>query len=157
MAGFHVTRDEGDAIAMLGERLAVKAAAAATAGAYTLIEDQVVPGGGPPPHMHASEDEAFFMLDGALRVMCGDEIFQVEPGGFVYLPRRIPHTYSVVGNTPARFLALFSPGGIEKFFAELGVPASSVHPEPQTAPDIDRVVRIAAKYGVTLVSPDDAP
>jgi quercetin dioxygenase-like cupin family protein len=154
MAGFHLARDEGDAAALLGERLAVKAAAAATGGAYTLIEDRVVPGGGPPLHFHRSEDEAFFVLNGALRVTCGDEEFEVEPGGFIYLPRGIPHRFSVIGDTVARFLTLFSPGGIEDFFHELGVPATSLHPEPLTGPpDMDRIVRVASKYGITQILP----
>jgi quercetin dioxygenase-like cupin family protein len=158
MAGFHLTRNEGDAVAHLGERLAVKAAAAATGGAYTLLEDRVAPGGGPPPHIHQGEDEAFFVLDGALRVRCGDETFQVEPGGFVYLPRRVPHGWSVVGDIPARFLTLVSPGGIEEFFAEVGVPATALHPElPTTPPDMVRILRVAAKYGITLASDAQTP
>jgi quercetin dioxygenase-like cupin family protein len=152
MAGFHLARDEGDAVAHLGERLAVKAASAATGGGYTLIEDRVAPGGGPPPHIHQGEDEAFFVLDGALQVVCGDDMFQVEPGGFVFLPRGIPHGWSVVGDLPARFLTLVSPGGLEEFFAEVGVPASSLHPVlPTEPPDMDRILRVAAKYGVTPV------
>lgn len=151
MAGFHLGTDEGAAVALLGERLTVKIAASATAGAYSLLEDRVAPGGGPPPHVHEHEDEAFFVLDGALEVMCGDEKFQVDPGGLAYLPRKIPHRFSVVGDTPARFLTLFSPGGLEKFFAELGVPATSSHPQLPTEPsNLSRVVHVAAKYGITL-------
>ena len=147
-------RDEGEAVSMLGERLALKAGSKHTGGAFSLLEDRVAPGGGPPPHIHHDEDEAFYILDGQLKVQCGEESFTAESGAFVFLPRGVPHTFSVLGDDVARFLVICSPAGIEGLFQELGEPATSLEPEPLSGPpDIERLIRIANKYNVTLLPP----
>lgn len=58
-------------------------------------------GFGPPLHLHASEDEAFYLIDGAIEVSCGDRQWEAGPGGFVFLPRGIPHSF-VVSAGPVR-------------------------------------------------------
>jgi quercetin dioxygenase-like cupin family protein len=45
-------------------RFSFLADATDTGGGYSIIEVQAWPGMGPPPHIH-SEDEAFYILDGA--------------------------------------------------------------------------------------------
>jgi hypothetical protein len=46
-------------------------------------------------------------------------------------------------------------GGIEKFFAEAGEPAKSraIPPAPQSPPDLEQLVVIAARYGLHLLPP----
>jgi quercetin dioxygenase-like cupin family protein len=74
------------------------------------------PGFGPPLHTHHAEDEIIQVLEGALRIVCGDVDATLEAGGFAYLPRGVPHTFQVQGDAPARALTLFTPGGVERLF-----------------------------------------
>jgi hypothetical protein len=53
-----------------------------------------------------------------LDVRCGDDRFQAEPGGFVFLPRQIPHEFQSVGG-PATGLLIVTPGGLDEYFAQL--------------------------------------
>ena len=71
---------------------------------------------GPPLHIHHREDEILQVLEGTLRVVCGDLDTTLDAGGFAYLPRGVPHTFRVEGDEPARALALFTPGGAEQLF-----------------------------------------
>src|ERR671929_168065 len=74
-------------------------------------------------HIHHREDEAFWLLEGRLTVRCGDSTFTAEPGSFTLLPRGVPHTFLVEGDTPARLLSICTPGGFERYFAAAGRPA----------------------------------
>jgi Cupin domain len=57
----------------------VKATAATTAGALTVMESVVRQG--PPRHVHAHEDECFYVLEGTVTGTCGDEAFEAGPRG----------------------------------------------------------------------------
>jgi quercetin dioxygenase-like cupin family protein len=48
-----------------------------------------------PMHIHDDEEEAFYILEGQLRVSCGEQTWTVGRGDFVMLPRGIPHTCAV--------------------------------------------------------------
>jgi quercetin dioxygenase-like cupin family protein len=60
-----------------------------------LVEYATRPGEEPPDHTHATEDELFYVLEGALTFRCGGETFEVAEGGFVFLPRGLQHGYTV--------------------------------------------------------------
>jgi len=72
----------------------------------------------------------------------------------VHLPIGSQHTYKNVGMRPARFLTLIVPGGVEKFFEEVGKPANdSSSPPPFEEEDIERLLGLAPRYGVEILSP----
>lgn len=87
-----------------------------TRGALTAFENVIAPGDGPPLHVHANEDEAWYVLDGELRFRLGEEIAAAPSGSFVFVPRGTPHCFQNTGATPARILVLFTPSGMERFF-----------------------------------------
>ena len=62
-----------------------------------------------PGHSHPTEDEIFYVLKGALTFRCGKEEFDVEQGGFVFLPRGIEHGYRIRGDSPAHLLVVTAP------------------------------------------------
>lgn len=62
-----------------------------------------------PGHMHATEDEAFYVLKGALTFRCGDEEFDVDEGGFVFLPSGIQHGYKLRDSSEAQVLVVTAP------------------------------------------------
>ena len=63
----------------------------------------------PPDHVHPTEDEMFYVLEGAIRFRCGNETFELEKGGFVLLPRGITHGYTILSDDPVRLLVVTSP------------------------------------------------
>lgn len=63
----------------------------------------------PPHHTHETEDEMFYVLEGALTFHCGGESFEVEKGGFVFLPRGIEHGYTIQSEEPARLIVVTAP------------------------------------------------
>ena len=63
----------------------------------------------PPDHTHATEDEIFYVLVGALTVRCGGETFEVKDGGFIFLPHGIEHGYQIRGTDGLRMLVITSP------------------------------------------------
>ena len=134
----------------------VKASAEETGGALTVIDSWLTPAANPPMHVHHSEDEAFYVLEGEVDFYLGGAEPRVaKPGDFVFGPRGVPHRFEV--RTPeARVLVLGTPGGGEKFFQELGEPASTpTLPEPQ-APNVEQVVAVAAAHDVEILPPPPA-
>lgn len=63
----------------------------------------------PGDHTHPTEDEIFYVLEGDLTFRCGGETFEVEDGGFVFLPRGIEHGYQIRGDRRARLLVVTAP------------------------------------------------
>jgi mannose-6-phosphate isomerase-like protein (cupin superfamily) len=129
-----------------------------TNGAYCLLEAVVRPGSEPPPHLHAREDELFYLLEGDIDVFAGDDVFTVGTGGCVFLPRLVPHAF-IIRSPLLRMLALFTPGGIEDTFRRISAPATTIgtpkatlnHPSAGTAD----VVQILNDCGVRFLGPDE--
>jgi len=101
---------------------AVKASRASTDGAITVIDSDTT--GGAPRHVHAREDECFYVLDGTITVECGDDSWELGRGAFVFLPRGVPHAWDVLGER-ARLLIITAPAGLEEFLRELHAAESS--------------------------------
>ncbi len=73
------------------------------------------PGGPPgpprliaPPHLHLSDDEAWYVLEGTLRVRVGKEVAEASAGAAVFVPRGTPHTYWNPGPEPVRYLLVMT-------------------------------------------------
>jgi quercetin dioxygenase-like cupin family protein len=99
-----------------GGPLTFKARGEQTGGALTAIENVIAPGEGPPVHVHPHEDEFWWVIEGTLGFLIGDERSQAPAGTFVFVPRTVPHAFRNVGTGPARILVMFTPSGMERFF-----------------------------------------
>ncbi len=64
---------------------------------------------GVPLHTHRTEDEAWYVLEGALRFRFGAEEFEARAGAGVLLPKGIPHTFWNPGPDPVRYLLIVRP------------------------------------------------
>ena len=96
----------------------VKARAVGTGGALGLVETVIPAGHSTPLHVHRHEDEAFYILTGTVDFVRGGERLRADAGVFVWLPRRIPHTFLGISEEPSQVLVIFLPGGLEEAFAE---------------------------------------
>jgi mannose-6-phosphate isomerase-like protein (cupin superfamily) len=122
-----------------GERVAIRVASDITRGSYTVLEVEAGPRSGPPLHVHQNEDEHFIVLEGAVRIVCGERSEDVPAGMTLTVPRGVPHACANLSDAPARMLAIFSSGGIEGFFRQL------------PAVDRDGIETVAAAYGCRMV------
>jgi uncharacterized cupin superfamily protein len=61
-----------------------------------------------PPHVHHRDDEAWYVLEGALRVQRGEEIVETKAGSGVFVPRGIKHTYWNPAPEPTRYLLVMT-------------------------------------------------
>lgn len=113
--GFQTTAATARSISSAGGRLL--AGTQDTDEHFTLIRSSVPPGDGTPLHRHTAMDESFYVLRGSYTVTCGIDVFEVAAGGFVYLPRGVPHKY-VAGPDGGEKLILGHPAGLEQFFDE---------------------------------------
>jgi mannose-6-phosphate isomerase-like protein (cupin superfamily) len=151
----HIAEGEGKMLWVADELMTFKVSSEDTGGMYALTDSVVPPQGEAPLHVHHREDEAFWVLEGELEILVGEDTFRAGAGSFVHLPKGVPHTYKNVGIGSARFLTLIVPGGLEKFFEEVGKPAS----DPSSPPafeeeDIERLLAVAPRYGAEILSPE---
>ena len=142
--------DEGEAIWFLDTLVTVKAASEST-GSWALVEIAAA-GHAPPLHAHHGEDEAFYVLEGEMSIICGDHQFSAPAGSFVLIPRGVPHTFTVAH--PARWLVLAPSGDFMKFVREMGEPARTRSlPVLEGPPDMEKLNRLAAKYDMEVLGP----
>lgn len=154
--GFLVSPNEGKQVWVVDELIRFVATGRETGGAYMLTESMVLPNGGPPTHVHQREDESFWVLDGELEVAVGGQIHTVPAGGFIHMPRGIPHRFLNAGTSPVRFLTLAVPAGLEGFFEQVGVPYVEGAPPPLEDPvHIASIHDAVATYGVELLFDDE--
>lgn len=145
-------------VTAMGHLLTFLAGTRDTSGQLTAIEATIRKGLEPPAHIHHVEDEAFYIVDGLWQFTCGDNEYEVGPGGFVLLPHGLPHTFTV-DNDGARALMLCWPGGsLEGAFRELGQPLTEPilpppPPGPPTPEQIQHVVATFASHDIEFLPP----
>jgi mannose-6-phosphate isomerase-like protein (cupin superfamily) len=62
-----------------------------------------------PLHVHHSDDEAWYVLDGSLGFRLGDDEITAPSGSAVLARRGTPHTFWNAGPVPARYLLVMTP------------------------------------------------
>jgi quercetin dioxygenase-like cupin family protein len=143
---------EGDAFWMLGGLYEVLLSSDETNGASTVMRITVPVNAGPPPHSHECF-ETIYVVDGTAKFHIGGEILDAGPGSIVYIPPGTVETFEPT--TTATVVINYSPGGMEKFFAEAGERAAKreIPPAPTSAPDVERLTQLGAKYGLHIQPP----
>ena len=142
-------RNEGKHIRIFGGvEFLVKVSSEESGGAFTLLDNINPAGTFLPPHVHAREDETFYVLEGEMEFHVEGQILRGGPGTTVFLPRAVPHAFKVVSSTPARVLVLTSPGGFERCMEELSTLA-----DPS---DMSTVFQVCARYGIEFLPPPAA-
>lgn len=139
-----------------GTLLRIVAAGADTGGALAVMEQRARRGFSPPRHVHHGEDSALLVLEGRITVDIGGHLRQVDAGGFVWLPRDVPHTFRVDSDTVHQ-LELITPAGFERFHLEASDPAEELDVPPPGEPDIDRLVAAIGPYDAQIIGPPLGP
>ena len=102
------------------------------------------PGGGPPPHVHAFEDETFQPLDPGFEFLVDGKWIPVPPGHSLFASRGTPHTFRNAGSANGRILILVAPAGLDAYLEKIG-PLSP-------ASDMAEIISISEQYGIRFLS-----
>ena len=134
----------------------ILADAGQTGGRWSMMEQLLPQGSGPPPHKHPWSDETFYILDGDVTFLIGDDIRTAGAGDFVMVPRDTRHGFRVDSGT-ARFLNGYTPASMEALVAELGTPAPErVLPPKGPPPSGTPTPGQFARYGLAWLPGPDA-
>jgi mannose-6-phosphate isomerase-like protein (cupin superfamily) len=94
-----------------------KLATADTRGGLFVMENMNRKKGGVPRHLHHSEDEWFYVVEGDYIIEIGTERFRLKAGDSILGPREVPHAWAFVGDTPGKLLIAFAPANkMEEYF-----------------------------------------
>jgi mannose-6-phosphate isomerase-like protein (cupin superfamily) len=121
----------------------VRASAADTGGQYTLLDVTMPANMVSPLHVHYTEDEGFYVLEGSVTIDVGGESLTLGPGQHGFGPRDIPHRFHI-GPDGAHMLWVLTPGGFEALVEEASVPAAALTLPPADLgppPNIEEIVR----------------
>lgn len=134
-----------------GRDLIFKVTGDDTGGAFDYFIVEVAPRGGPPLHVHHRQEETIHVLKGRYKIRIGDSLYHLDPGGFAYLPSKVPHAFLNLTDEPGEIIVVYTPGGGHEFYEEFGPISRSGPPEPK------RLAPVFEKYGMTLLGPQLSP
>jgi quercetin dioxygenase-like cupin family protein len=121
-SGFVLGPGEGPAYGFHGSAAVIKASGDDTLGQLGVIESAYPAGLRVREHVHAGEDEMFYLLAGEIEVFCGEGRWTAGRGSFVFVPRDQPHGFTVTGASPARALVITGPSRLAAQIAARGEP-----------------------------------
>ena len=118
-----------------------------SAGAISVIENNLpARWGGPPLHRH-DFDETFYVLDGELTFQVEEALFTAGPGALAFAPGGVAHTLANLGDAPARYLLLCTPAGFEGYFARLAAQATGQEPPSWALAPTPPVTTVGGQIG----------
>ena len=145
--------EDAEAVWFLGTLALIKGVGSLTGGTIATVEFVHPPGFATPLHVHHLADESFYVLEGSIQGVFGDQRWRGTTGSFIWLPRGVPHGYVVEGDETLRTLAIALPAGFDRFIVEGGEPAQQRTLPPPGPPDIAKLDAAGARYGIETVGP----
>lgn len=126
--------------------LDVKVSGSDTNGEIAIFEQtSLSQGRGTPLHIHNSQDEVFYVLEGAYFFQVGDEKFNLTMGDSIFLPRKVAHAWTQVSEKGKMTVVLQPAGKLENFFVTM----SQMDHEPSQS----EVAKIFADNDMQVVGP----
>ncbi len=152
----YVPPGEGEALWFVGQLITYKVRG--DGEGVTIFELTVGPYGGAPAHMHRTQDETHYILEGQFKFVCGDQTIAADPGSVVHVPRAVCHAFTNLGPGPGRILFVTThPGPLERFYDEAGEPAIDRSAPPPHPANMERILTVARQTGgLDLVLPEEA-
>ena len=124
---------------ILGQTYTLKVESDASMGWHALLP----PGSFVPPHIHPTQDEFIYMIEGKLDLELGDQKSSAGPGDLIRLPMNEPHGLFNNGTAPVRCLFWVAPARkLRALFDKL-----------HNLTDPAEVVRISAQHEVNFLPP----
>ncbi|MBY6114585.1 cupin domain-containing protein [Mameliella alba] len=116
-------------------------------GTMSIVDSLSPVDSGPPRHIHHNEDETFVILTGACRLWLEGVETVLHAGQSAFVPRGSEHTFKVIGEAPSRHLVILTPGGFERFFAEMAAGQFAV------TEDMPAIVEAGRRHHLTFTGP----
>ena len=124
---------------VLGQTYTLKEESDASMGWHALLP----PGSFVPPHIHPTQDEFIYMIEGKLDLELGDQKSSAAAGDLIRLPMNEPHGLFNNGTVPVRCLFWVAPArSLRALFDKL-----------HNLTDPAEVVRISAQHEVNFLPP----
>lgn len=111
---------------------------------FSLGTQTVAPGCFIREHTHADNEEIIFVVEGRGVARIEGVEQPIEKGSAVYVGRNLRHHFLNPNSEPMTFLWIMLPGGLDRFFAEIGWPrtpgeaAPAPFPRPENIAEIER-------------------
>jgi quercetin dioxygenase-like cupin family protein len=138
----------------------VKLTHEAAGGVMSIVELSGPPADMTPLHLHRTDDEAWYLLDGEMSFFVGtDQPTRGGRGTLAFGPKGVPHTIRVESSHPARWLAICTPGAAFVTFvlaASRPAPSAELRPPPLGPPSDDEVAAftaLALEHEVEILGP----
>ena len=113
----------------------VKVSGSDTDGGMAIFEQtSLSQGRGTPLHLHHSQDEVFYVIEGSYYFQVGDKKYTMVKGDSVFLPRKVPHAWTQVSESGKMTVIVQPAGKLEVFFVTM----AALDHEP-TQPEIARI------------------
>lgn len=146
-SGIFFEPGEGKALSARGSKMLFKAVAETTNGAFSLMERELpVSNRRPQPHRHEGP-EGFYVLDGSIEFVVGDESRTGGPAFWALVPGGVAHTFGNAGDTPARLVIIHAPAA-DAYFVELESLWSGGNPP---TPEAERA--LMRRHGLEPIEP----
>ncbi len=138
--------NEGKSVTLAGQPLAFLVTGQDTR--HTSMFEWTVPAGfSTGLHVHRTQEETFYVLEGDCEWQIGDELVHAKPGTYVFIPPGVPHNIGNASDKPARMLMTVSPPGHEHYFEELGEIVAR-----GGAPDSNVITDLRSRYDTDQLS-----
>jgi mannose-6-phosphate isomerase-like protein (cupin superfamily) len=135
-----------------------KVSIVAVAENYSVV-DTIAPAAvpGPPLHIHKTNSEQFYVLEGELDIITETQSIKLEAGESLVVPQNTPHTFENVTDSDVRLISVYSPPGFEQYFSDMGIAAELPNArESSSDPEIIQRIRAeASRYGMYFPSSSD--
>ena len=140
---------EGERIADLwGRSIVLKAGGPDTTAHYSFLEFTAAPGAPWSTYHTHPTTEAWYVVEGELSFRLAGQLVHAPAGTFLLAPGGVPHAAANPGPRPARYVVIFSPAGLERWFVDLAQLMDRAGPgEP--APGA--LSALAERYGIVPV------
>lgn len=111
----YLPRDAGRAYPLGAMHSVFKADGEETRDTYSISEWWLEPHTpGPGAHSHEANDDIFYVLEGTVTFLAGEQRIDAEPGAFLRIPAGVTHDFENRSDARAGLLNLYIPGGFER-------------------------------------------
>lgn len=87
---------------------------------YTVSEWWLDPqSDGPGPHLHENNEEIFYVIEGVMTFLIGEELMEAPKGTFIRIPACTTHDFMNKSASRAGVLNVYIPGGFEEMMLKI--------------------------------------
>lgn len=137
---------EGEAVRLAGQPLVFLVTGESTKHT-SMFDWTVAPGFSTGVHVHAVQEESFYVLEGECEWQIGEERVKAGPGTYVFIPPGVPHSIGNASGRSARMLMTVSPPGHEHYFEELARLVGGASP-----PNPEHIGELRSRYDTRQLS-----